>query len=207
MFSALLLVALVLVREAVGDRRSPGGAWLTDSANRKSVQVALGLLPFGAIAFLWFIGVVRDRVGDREDPFFASVFLGSGLLLLAMLLAAAALAGGVVANAQHAQAPARLANGGWGISRHVMGTLLNERDALGGVLVVSTSTILSRVGTAPRWLTVSGYVVAAVLLFVVGVLPWVEVVFPVWVMLNSVHILRADVGRSRTAGAGSLRGS
>jgi hypothetical protein len=27
------------------------------------VSLALGLLPFAGIAFLWFIGVVRDRLG------------------------------------------------------------------------------------------------------------------------------------------------
>jgi hypothetical protein len=41
---------------------------------------------------LWFIGVVRDRIGQREDRFFASVFLGSGLLFVAMLFIAAAFA-------------------------------------------------------------------------------------------------------------------
>jgi len=44
-------------------------------------------LPFAGIAFLWFIGVLRDRLGELEDRFFATVFLGSGLLFLAMLFA------------------------------------------------------------------------------------------------------------------------
>jgi len=46
-----------------------------------------GWLPFAGIAFLWFIGVLRDRLGELEDRFFATVFLGSGLLFLAMLFA------------------------------------------------------------------------------------------------------------------------
>ena len=37
------------------------------------------LMPFAGIAFLWFIGVVRDGFGRYEDKFFASVFLGSGI--------------------------------------------------------------------------------------------------------------------------------
>jgi hypothetical protein len=40
------------------------------------------------IAFLWFIGVLRDRIGEREDRFFATVFLGSGLLFVAMIFVA-----------------------------------------------------------------------------------------------------------------------
>lgn len=46
--------------------------------------LALGLVPFAGIAFLWFIGVLRDRVGVAEDRFFATVFLGSGLLFVGM---------------------------------------------------------------------------------------------------------------------------
>ena len=55
------------------------------------------MVPFAGIAFLWFIGVVRDRIGEREDKFFATVFLGSGLLFVAMLFAAAAVLGGLIA--------------------------------------------------------------------------------------------------------------
>jgi hypothetical protein len=65
-------------------------------------------MPFAGIAFLWFIGAVRDRIGQREDRFFASVFLGSDLLFVAMLLAAAAFAGGLIAEAAAGSAaPAR----------------------------------------------------------------------------------------------------
>jgi hypothetical protein len=42
--------------------------------------IALNLIPFAGIAFLWFLGVVRDRIGEREDRFFATVVLGSGLV-------------------------------------------------------------------------------------------------------------------------------
>jgi hypothetical protein len=42
--------------------------------------LALYLVPFAGIAFLWFIGVLRDRLGELEDRFFATVFFGSGLL-------------------------------------------------------------------------------------------------------------------------------
>ena len=58
--------------------------------------LALNLLPFAGIAFLWFIGVVRDRIGQGEDRFFATVFLGSGLLFIAMLFVTGAVAGGLV---------------------------------------------------------------------------------------------------------------
>ena len=82
-FSALLITALVLLRLSAPAHASNPGAWLSNPRNRAEVAVALNLIPFAGIAFLWFIGVLRDRIGDREDRFFATVFLGSGLLFVA----------------------------------------------------------------------------------------------------------------------------
>jgi hypothetical protein len=89
-FSVLLTAAFVLLRLSVPADPRVAGIWLTDPGRRATVEIALNLIPFCGIAFLWFIGVIRDRVGQREDRFFATVFLGSGLLFVAMLFAAAA---------------------------------------------------------------------------------------------------------------------
>src|SRR5947207_3795730 len=96
-FSVLASAAFVLLRLSVPAHPGVTGAWLTDSGRRAAVAVALNLVPFAGIAFLWFIGVLRDRIGQREDRFFATVFLGSGLLFVAMLFVAAAVAGGLIA--------------------------------------------------------------------------------------------------------------
>ena len=96
-FSLLFGLALVLLLLSTPSDTATQGVWLTDRAHRATVAVALNLVPFSGIAFLWFIGVVRDRIGPREDRFFATVFLGSGLLFLAMLFVGAAFAGGLIA--------------------------------------------------------------------------------------------------------------
>ena len=83
LFSALMGVSLVIIRLAVPDYRTDPGEWLTDPFHRNAVRFALQLLPFAGIAFLWFIGVLRNRLGEQEDQFFATVFLGSGLLFVA----------------------------------------------------------------------------------------------------------------------------
>ena len=89
-FSVFLIAALVLLTVSVpGDPATPR-TWLTDSRRRAAVVVAVNLIPFAGIAFLWFVGVLRARIGEREDRFFATVFLGSGLLFVAMLFVAAA---------------------------------------------------------------------------------------------------------------------
>src|SRR5947209_16006004 len=61
-FAALLITALVLIRVAVPQQENQSGAWLSDKGRRNSTLLALDLVPFAAIAFLWFIGVVRDRI-------------------------------------------------------------------------------------------------------------------------------------------------
>ena len=48
--------------------------------------------PIGIIAFLWFMAVVRRRLGEQEDRLFSTVFLGGGLeyAMLTMTAAVAA---------------------------------------------------------------------------------------------------------------------
>jgi len=72
---------------------------LTTPGWRRTHEPFLGhssLIPYAGITFLWFIGVIRDLPGDREDRLFSTVFLGSGLLFLAFTFVGAALAGGLL---------------------------------------------------------------------------------------------------------------
>jgi hypothetical protein len=104
-FSVFLISALVLLRLSVSTHPGVGGAWLTDSGRRTAVAIGLNLIPFAGIAFLWFVGVIRDRIGAHEDRFFATVFLGSGLLFVGMLFVAAAVAGGLIAASSRPAGP------------------------------------------------------------------------------------------------------
>src|SRR6516165_8756943 len=109
LFSVLLIAVLVLFRLSVRADPLEAGGWLKTSSN--TIALALNLVPFAGIAFLWFIGVLRDRLGELEDRFFATVFLGSGLLFLAMLFASAATGGGIIiAYCCEARRVARLAD-------------------------------------------------------------------------------------------------
>ena len=144
-FSLLLGSALVLIRLSVPSGEA-SSAWLTDPGKRDAVELALGLIPFAGIAFLWFVGVIRDRIGDREDRFLATVFLGSGLLFVGMLFVAAAFAGGLLADpAVHAGAVANPAL--WDLERRITFTLLNTYAIrMGAVFILSTTTIGVRTG-------------------------------------------------------------
>ena len=202
-FAVLLTVALALVRSATPSDPKSAGDWLADSSRRKAVLVGLNLLPFAAIAFLWFIGVVRDRIGEGEDRLFATVFLGSGLLFVAMMLSAGAVAGGLLFTADDpgiaASQPAI-----WAFGHRITNTVMNVYAMrMAAVFVTTTTTLAIRLRLIPRWLAVFGYLVAAALLLTVGIIPWLELLFPAWVFVLSVHILvvnmRADAAPPMTA--------
>ena len=196
-FSVLLTAALVLLRVSVPAHPAVPGLWLTDSHHRAEVAIALNLVPFAGIAFLWFIGVLRDRIGEREDRFFATVFLGSGLLFVAMMFVAAAIAGGLIAaDTSSPPGPGTLALG-----RIVTATLVNVYAMrMAAVFTLTTVTIARRTEIVSRWLTVAGLVSALVLLIGVGFSPWVELLFPAWILALSIDILAAGLRpRARAA--------
>jgi len=180
-FALLLTFAFVLTRLAVPEEPDQP---VTDTM-RAGLVLALNLLPFAGIAFLWFMGVVRDRIGQREDRFFGTVFLGSGLLFIAMLFATGAIAGGLVFASGEQPTPEVWTFGRW--VTHTLLTVYAMRMA--AVFAITTSTIVTRLSLAPRWLSVTGFATGAVLLLSVGLIPWVELVFPAWVFALSVHIL------------------
>ena len=187
-FSVFMIFALVLLRLSVPTDPRVAGTWLTDSGRRAAVQIALNLIPFAGIAFLWFIGVLRDRIGQREDRFFATVFLGSGLLFVAMLFVAAAIAGGLFAAASRSSGPPDSST--LALGRDVTATLVNVYSMrMAAVFTLTTVTIARRTEIVSRWLTVVGIVAALVLLVGVGFTPWVELLFPAWILALSVDIL------------------
>jgi hypothetical protein len=189
-FSALLIVSLTLVTVSSPARVAATGGWLTDTHKREALKVALGLVPFAGIAFLWFIGVVRDQVGALEDRFFATVFLGSGLLFVAVLFVAAALGSAMIANLEaHAGSAGTAATVAQ--SRALSFILIHSYALrMAGVFTMSTATILHRTRVAPRWVAIAGFVVALVLILAVGFSPWLELLFPAWIGLLSLEILR-----------------
>jgi MFS family permease len=189
-FSVLLITSLVLLELSTPSDTSKPGAWLTDSARRTAVAVALNLIPFAGIAFLWFVGVIRDRVGEREDRFFATVFLGSGLLFVAMIFSAAAIAGGLIADVS--SGPPSM--GTLALGRNVTTILLNVYAMrMAAVFTLTTVTIARRTEIVSRWLTVAGLASALVLLVGVGISPWVELLFPAWILALSIDILTAGL--------------
>ena len=131
------------------------------------------------------MGAVRDYFGEGESKFFATLFLGSGLLFLAMLFVLSAAAHGLPASAYTAQDSSRL--------ELVLTLLSSYLTRMAAVFTMATTTIGRGLGIFHRWLVWLGYLVAVVLLFVN--IPWVELIFPVWVLALSSYIFRASPDR------------
>ena len=157
-------------------------------------------MPFAGIAFLWFIGVLRDRLGELEDRFFATVFFGSGLLFLAMLFASAAVAGGIII-AYSARPEGLLDSPTFTFARAVTYEIMNlYAIKMAAVFMISTSTLVIRTGFAPGWISFLGFPFALLLLFSGRYIDWSILVFPLWVLLISIYILIDNLRRpSQTA--------
>jgi hypothetical protein len=195
-FSILLIISLVLTRVSVPATPGDAGTWL--SGSEKSIRLALDLLPFAGIAFLWFIGVLRDRIGAQEDRFFATVFLGSGLLFLAMTFAASAVSGGLMM--AYGAIPGKVLDFGiYTFARTVAYQIVNVYAIrMAAVFMISTCTLAIRTGIFPRWMAFLGYVLALLLLLSPGRLYWAPLVFPLWALVISVYVLLANL-RPKTA--------
>jgi hypothetical protein len=202
LFAVLFSSSVVLIRLSIRADPADAGVWLTDRAG--TVALALTLLPFAGIAFLWFIGVVRDRLGHLEDQFFSTVFFGSGLLFLAMTFVSAALAGGTLA--AHAVESSRLLDSGvYTFARAVMFRITNVYAIkMAGVFMISLGTIWVRTQVMPRWLAFLTYALALVLLVIIGSSLWVTLIFPGWVCVVSLYILVSNLRGTSTYAEGGL---
>jgi hypothetical protein len=191
-FSVLFITSLVLVRLAVPADPTAPGIWLADPAHRNGVRIALNLAPFTGIAFLWFMAVLRNRIGLLEDRFFATVFLGSGLLFVAMLFAAVAVSRGLL----ETFAPTgRLSTGSdtYAVGRAMAYALMNTFGMkMAAIFMFVTSTIGLRTAVLSRWVSLVGYALGLILLLVITDFAWIALVVPFWVLLVSAYILVED---------------
>ena len=167
LFSLLIGASMILLRTgAIVDPTEIDGEWL--DAQSSAAAVVLVLIPFAGIAFLWFTGVMRDLVGELEDKFFATVFLGSGIILVVMMFVWASAFGAMFATYQ------------------VVAGTLNDYDVffygtvfanqiisnyflrMASVYMLSIGSLWTRTKVVPRWLTIVTYIVAVPFLLFAG---------------------------------------
>jgi hypothetical protein len=188
LFAGLLITSMLLLASLNYD--SPADInqeWLDSKVD--TVSLALGLVSFSGIAFFWFTGVIRDHIGEREDRFFATVFLGSGIAYVVLMFIFAATIGAIFAS--YARAGDLLVDNdiyifGFMFMNEILGNYILR---IAGVYMFSIGTIWTRAEVMPRWLTILTFIFALAILFFAGSIREARFIFPVWVLLTSVYIL------------------
>ena len=188
-FSVLFTTSMVLIRLAIPEdlRGTNITTWL--QGNTATISLALTIVPFAGIAFLWFMGVVRSRLGALEDQFFSTVFFGSGLLFLAMMFASAASAGGILSS-YAIEADTLIKSGVATFGRAIMYAITNIFGVrMAAVFMISLATIWIRTRVMPRVFVFLTYALALLLLVSSNLTLWLVLAFPAWVFVISVFIL------------------
>lgn len=192
LFALLFGAALVLIRISLPAGGLRGSQWVDGSSAR--LRIAIVLMPFAGIAFLWFIGVVRDGLGTLEDKFFSTVFIGSGLTFLAMIFASTAVGAGLLKSKEFVAdggARTEVAAFGQGLLVALSNTYALRMAA---VFMISLATIWLRTQLMPKWLVIVTYLVALCVLIASDTSLWMTVAFPIWVLVVSlVMLVRAGV--------------
>jgi hypothetical protein len=186
-FGMALTAVLLLLNSAAPSSLADSGSWVTQPTRRNAVSTALAVIPFAGIAFLWFLAVVRSSLGRLEDRFFDTVFMGSGLLFVAMLFAAASVLMATLsladAGGEHQLASPLQA---WVLASTLLGSFGARMAA---VFTLAVSTAGRRLGSLPRWLSLLGYLTGGLLLMTPPLPQPAQMLFPFWVMAISIRIL------------------
>jgi hypothetical protein len=193
-FSVLMFTIVWLLRRSIPVDPLEPGTWL--AADTRQIELALNLVPIAGVAFLWFVAVLRDRLGEQEDRFFSTVFLGSALLFMSMLFAAASLTGAVTLLASSTEPGALIDSATFHFARAAAYIVANVYAIkMGAVFMFATSTVVIRTGIAPRWMAYLGFLLALAVLVGSYYVGWSLVVLPVWVLLISTFILIDNLRR------------
>jgi hypothetical protein len=194
-FSVLMTTGMVLMYGIAKDvPRDITRDWLESWSGTASV--ALAMVPFAGIAFLWFTGVIRDRLGAHEDRFFATIFLSSGIITVVLFFVWAAIFGAIMGSSS--LAAVGLADDdiyifGFALMNRIIG---DYSLRMAGVYMLAIGSLWHRSGIMPRWLTVSTYILALGFLLAASWAREARFIFPAWVFVVSVHILVLNYRRT-----------
>ena len=197
--SILMIVAMALTRSvlasvpAVIDKN-----WLLERSD--AISVVVTIVPFAGLAFLWFTGVIRDRLGDSEDRFFSTIFLGTGIIFVILLFiwgsTAGALFGQLLVTSEQV-----FDNDVYVLGFAFMNQIIgNYALRMAGAYMLSIGTLWSRTGHMPRWLSILTFIVAVGLLLFANAVRDARFIFPGWVLIVSVYILILNYRREHDNG-------
>jgi hypothetical protein len=195
-YSVLFIASMVFIRRI--PHANATDQEITDFYNsndrRAAIAAGLYLIPFSAVAFLWFIVLLREWVTistRRISRVLSNVQLLSGISFITLTFAAAAASTVVAATVEFSNTSvdpdiARQ----FPVFGNVLIFILGMRMA--AIFVLTTTNIGRAAGIFPRWFIWGSFAVAAFLFLVATLSVWLVLVFPVWVLtLSALLFYRA----------------
>lgn len=191
---AILLVVSVWLSTFVPDATAHDAeliAFYESDDRRLAVIVGLYLMPFSAIAFLWFAVALRmwaQRSTDKIDALLSNVQLFSAIVFISLLLAGAAASTVPAITVEFGTAPFDPATARE-FPQFGSALLVVLSMRMAAMFVFTTSNITRRHELLPRWFALTGFAVGLFLLLSASLNPWLVLVFPAWVLVLSVLLL------------------
>jgi hypothetical protein len=188
LFVALFAVALALSANT-GDNPSEVQQWYADSGNRTKEFVAWFLYIAAAIAFLSFLGTLRDMLVRAEGGpgTLSALVFGPGLAFTVLLVTGVSLFAAPAALGD--ENDFKLDPNTAEIFSDAGYFVLVAGGMIASIVVLATSMAALRTGVLPSWLGWVGLIVAVVMLFSVFFVPLL--VFLAWVLAVSLVMVVA----------------
>jgi hypothetical protein len=193
-FAVLFAVGFLLTTDTPeGDESN--AEWVrhfADSDNRRTIVIGVILLALAAVAFLVFLGVLRERLRTAAPgaEWLSTVAFASGVVFVAMVAVFSVGVAAVPAGVEFGDNPApRNADVIRTADSIGFGALLLFGAASAGLLIITTSIVSGRAVLLPRWLVVTGYVVGVIVLLG-GLLFLPLALFVLWMLAVGIVMLR-----------------
>ncbi|MCE0766244.1 hypothetical protein LWC35_25560 [Pseudonocardia kujensis] len=194
-FAALFVVALVLVHRAptLSDPDSAYAGFYANGGDQLFVAVGLYLVPFAGIAFLWHMTAIRavlDTLTPTPSAMAHGLNLLAGAIFVTLLFAGTAAVGAVAFGVYFGHSPAEDPQTARALTGVGYGLVFVFAVRGAGMFALTTTTLLRNAKVLPLVPAVLAYLLAAFLLLAVTNNPAAVLVFPAWVVLISIFLLR-----------------
>jgi hypothetical protein len=167
-------------------------AFYNDPDERRVVVVAgIYLLPFAAIAFIWFFVALRMWISasaPKVNMMLSNVQLVSGIIYTTLVLAAGGSMSVMAATIEltDAEIDPLLARQ---FPQFGASLLLVFAMRMAAMFVLTTTNLGRISGILPRWFIVIGFAVAIGLLLTASLSAWLVLVFPAWIIVFCVILI------------------
>jgi hypothetical protein len=194
--AVLFVVAFVLLAGVPGPEATDEEILAYYSSSSASVGSLVGLyvMPFAAIAFMWFIVALRmwEAISvRRENLLFSNLQLVSGILYVAMVSVGAAAEGVLAATVAYTTEPIDPV-----VARQFplfgSAVLVVFAVRMAAIFVFTTSSIGLSSGVLPRWFAYIGFAAGVFMLLSATLQPFLVLVFPTWLLaLSAILLIKA----------------